>query len=262
MTELLKSEVETTSSDIPAYQLGSNDDNGYRIKSIIGKDDNFVVYLTGTGSLKWKITKKNQENYLYAISLANSQASKVHATVPVKQQNQAMWMVGHALFSSFHLNDPNEIAEYFKAPAMYIETAREEHLHQVYILTSLVLSLLMLVITIGLRWYFNDVKALHAVTAMVAGTFGAFVSILHRFKDIEISSFSASEYIRIRSIVRTLVGSIFGVVVFIAYEGKLIPGVVDSTQYTLYFFAFVSGFSERFIPDLIKRFEAKNENKK
>lgn len=253
-------------SDFLHYSLGMNDQHGYKIESIIGKNKNFIVYLTNKGHLKWDVTDEIQEKHGKAIALASIHSSRIHTSLRKKQKKEAMWMIGHALYISLYEKDYECNEDNFKSAITYIETAQEESLHGAYIFASFIISVGFILLAIIMKEYKFMPDYQIIVTAAMAGTVGGFVSILQRFREIEIYHFSASKYIALRSTVRTLVGSIFGVLIYIASEGKLLPEVVHGVkgspnQYdAMYFFAFISGFSERFIPDLISKFTSKYKN--
>lgn len=90
------------------------------------------------------------------------------------------------------------------------------------------------------------------------GAFGAFFSIIIRTRELKFD-YSAGKKIHIyESILRILTGVLGAFFVMVLIKSNMIIGLgnkLDASWWALIVFAIISGFSERFVPNIIKQFE-------
>ena len=96
-----------------------------------------------------------------------------------------------------------------------------------------------------------------AMTCAAAGAVGACASVSWRvltFGELRVDAGASVLTLKGLGAVRPFVGSIFGVAAYFALKsGFIVLGKKNFYYFT--FFAFVAGFSERFLPDLVSRAE-------
>jgi hypothetical protein len=94
------------------------------------------------------------------------------------------------------------------------------------------------------------------VVALPAGALGAVVSVLQRMTsgNMELDFHAGSRMLTIYGAMRPVIGAVFGMAVFAAIAGGLLPSIDVSTDAPLAFYAivgFVAGFNERFAQDML-----------
>ena len=96
------------------------------------------------------------------------------------------------------------------------------------------------------------------IAAVVAGAIGSCVSVMWRMSTGDfVSDYEAgSEHLRMIGVFRPLIGATFGLAIFFAVQADLASfGNDDPDFWLLTFIAFLSGFSERFAPNVFGRIE-------
>ena len=103
----------------------------------------------------------------------------------------------------------------------------------------------------------------YAGIGALGGGMGALVSVLQRMSSgkLHLEPKAAGRMLMTFGAVRPLLGAVFGMLVFAAMEGGLIPSVEipDGSGHAAAFFGtlgFVAGFNERFAPDMLARVQS------
>lgn len=97
----------------------------------------------------------------------------------------------------------------------------------------------------------------------VAGSLGSIVSILTRIKEYETEKYSDAFLPFYVGAFKPLIGGAFGILIFTMINSGVLPLKLDSGQreiqqwYALYAIAFIAGFSERLVKDIISQAEDK-----
>ncbi|OLP19180.1 hypothetical protein BST81_06690 [Leptolyngbya sp. 'hensonii'] len=97
----------------------------------------------------------------------------------------------------------------------------------------------------------------------IAGSLGSIVSILTRIKDYENEKYSDTVLPIWIGALKPLIGGTFGILIFTLASADLLPLRIDSIEkgrviqkwYALYAIAFIVGFSERLVKDIISKTE-------
>jgi hypothetical protein len=96
--------------------------------------------------------------------------------------------------------------------------------------------------------------------AAAAGAVGAWASILSRAAKLVLETFETPTNLQFQGVTRILLGTTFGVVAIVAIKtGQLFPSAADNIWATT-LTTFVSGWSERLVPEIIGKFEARETN--
>lgn len=101
------------------------------------------------------------------------------------------------------------------------------------------------------------------VLAGVAGSLGSIVSILTRIKEYETEKYTDAVLPIYIGALKPLIGGAFGILLFTLISARLLPlQVADDARpinrwYALFAIAFVAGFSERLVKDIISQTEGK-----
>lgn len=87
--------------------------------------------------------------------------------------------------------------------------------------------------------------------AMLLALAGSFVSILQRHNSIRITPSMNAMATAIESLSRICIGLVFGFICVLLANSELALANFKSNQHALLIFSFISGFSERFIPNML-----------
>ena len=83
--------------------------------------------------------------------------------------------------------------------------------------------------------------------------FGAFASVILRLQGIAVDPFESTALVLFQGAFRILVGVLFAIFLVAAAEANLLAGIATTNTATLLAYSFISGFSERFAPEIISR---------
>ena len=92
--------------------------------------------------------------------------------------------------------------------------------------------------------------------AALAGGVGAVVSVLQRISSLEISPFAPLWYACLQGMARVVLGVLFGVFFALANKANLALGTFAENLYAIAVFGALSGISERFVPEIIRKLES------
>jgi len=81
------------------------------------------------------------------------------------------------------------------------------------------------------------------------------VSVSQRFRSIPIEPYSSGLYTSISAVTRAFFGALFGALFMLLHKGGVLLAFAADRLPLLYAAAFVAGFSERLMPEVLERFE-------
>lgn len=238
------------------YEVGMLCKSGSRIKNILGRSPSLIVFLTDDNDLQYESTIELSERNANIVKIFHSLLSTIKTSVPQAHKENAFVYLGHAVYSAFssYDYDPSYL---FNDVYQYIQTTSNERAKIYYLLSGFVTSLLLSLIIV-LMFYFlpsqNENIKLFMVVSF-CGLWGALISIFQRSKKLTIDPFSSIFYTSFQSATRIIIGLIFGCLFLLAYKAKLILGILNDDIFNIAVFSALSGFSERFIPELLNKLD-------
>ncbi len=259
-------ENERTKSNQPHWvEYKPNKKNKYQenITRIVGKNINCIVYFVdveGVEKLRWHWDNEICKNATNATAIAHDLANRIDSVLLKEQRLIGYNLIGSALFAALQMPLNATSVDPFRNVKQYIETKLNERAHFNYLFISFLLMTILGGFTIIIANYYGLRISIDLIIVGTLGSVGAFVSILQRYKDIEIKKYSSSEYVALRGLTRITIGFIFGCYLLILVEAELLFGGLNINDSFVHAFAFISGFSERFIPEVIGKVEKKEIN--
>ncbi len=251
---------------------------------VIGVNDFVLVYLDKSDNLMWTWNLKEDQPYFKSVSKQTATAQVLTSRISSlfkrslfggysKEAAIAKRLVGAGLFAGINASvaSGNVIVDenYFAEAQEFINTKIKESTHIAY-LTASFSFFLMIFVSIAIyatvceldisskRWLpdqFKDILAVRQLLiAILCGSTGALLSVVQRFKEIPIQNYMSKSYMYISAIIRIVLGIIFGILFIVAVKGGVILGT-DADSYVVVLFIFISGFSERLVPELLKKLE-------
>ncbi|HEY0429005.1 MAG TPA: hypothetical protein VGC76_14585 [Pyrinomonadaceae bacterium] len=229
----------------------------------LGKSPTAIVYTTKDNQLRWRYfgNKGNLPNRLInAVSEFDTIMTKIGVSVPKSYKKEAYYQLGKSLFAALNCPGTTKHVSYFRDVKLFVAAKSKERGRFVYVAASMA-SILILALLISFSYF--ETNNIHADAALIElgglfGAIGACISVLQRNNSLKIDPFVGIGYISFQGIARIFLGFIFGCIFVIASKANFILGVVGNTVYPLFILSIVAGFSERFIPELLSRFEAQN----
>jgi hypothetical protein len=255
------------------YGVGKKDKDGDLITSIINGTDNIVVYMVekvkGKGDAEEKLvwdTTSNKYN-VAALPAANAKRLEIRIDTELwrRYRKYARRLVASCLSVALIEDAGKSQAkcnECFKEAEELVDTKIAETTRLLYLLCAFGVTVVVSTVILSIPLFYQ-VQYLPFIGGAF-GVLGSFVSVLQRFRKIKIDEYSTTIYTSVGGITRTLLGFLFGALFVIAYKAGVF-GISSSSgvtnEYFTYTFAFISGFSERFIPELIAKAESGSKSK-
>jgi len=241
-----------------SYRSGDRDAGGKEIKEIVHQSLKGAIYLTGGDNLQW------DEEHNLAKHWHRATAEAIYLLTPAKitikdplERNRVLKMLAAGLTRALHATPDTD--EDFLAPAREFIMARRQEILQIrYFIAAVVtvvaaVTLLTLMITIV---FYDDKSNVHQfLIVALLGSVGAIISVLQRFHSIPVELYASRTLIAINGCSRIILGGTFGAVFLLLHRGGMLLQVAEGRPFLLYAAAFVSGFSERAIPEVLAQFE-------
>jgi len=244
------------------WKVGSFDDANEEIIYVTGHSSAFIVYFVKGGWLKW--------NYDASKVVG---AHKIEARAQVLLNKGKSWIKDKADFAEYrnaiaagmvhglsHLEE-REVADGVFDAAKEFLAVHAKSVNQGYFVISALLSTVLtagpMSIIFALNWQDIEQIYMHLLIGAIAGTFGALLSLLIRFRraEPELETYAARRYVILESLIRIVIGLIFGALLVLLQEGGLLLTVAKDNLCFTACLAFVAGFSERMIPALLAEIE-------
>lgn len=251
------------------YRTGQKNKNDYKILHIYSIANAYIIYEVETDNierkyffLKRKETRVATEseadecpNYVAARSCFNSMMGRAKYLLPPRKLVIAQNILVGCMAEAFGSDKQQDISGFFKEGETYIENFLEESAQFHYITMSIIFTLLTVLPAFICHSIWGKNNFYYASMGAFAGSIGALVSILQRFDKITIQKYSSWRFLVVRSVSRIIIGTVFGGFFVLFQKSGLVLNILSTNAYLLYCFAFISGFSERYFPELISKFE-------
>jgi len=242
------------------YTIGGATATGNKLKEILHISDKSFVFLDDEDVLSWEYDDSVCIDHDLTISQASTLISQTNNSIKSKKAKNFIYrQIGTAISNALDSREKDDKIDFFKEIRSLINHKMQESLQITYFITGL-LSALALGLLSWILYYFSNIQVY--VLSFLLGTFGALVSVIHRFKDIKIYKFTSHLFIGISGFVRILLGSFFGIVFYLFVKAGLLMQIAASNEYALIGLSFVAGFSERMVPELIASIEKRTNNYK
>ncbi len=247
------------------YKVGDACATGQKINMILGQSGAACVYTTEDDNLRWEYFENNNQlpnSLMEAIATFDSLMVQISTLIPKRRQKRVYHRLGKALYSALDDGKTESIAGYFSPVQMHILQQSLHHARLVYLIASIVAGLLLTVgILVGrclTEAYVMPGRTILGILFLtpILGIAGALVSILQRSGQLDVDPTSGAVFLGVQGFARVILGSLFGLFIALASKGNILLGLVSDNEFTLCSLGFVAGFSERLVPEVMRRMEA------
>lgn len=233
------------------YSVGDKGSAGEEITEIFGDTGNIAIFRTAKG-IRWEIRSGPEfsdvvfERYHRLLNSLPSSCSKI-TSKSVHDQLCA------SLFNSLTSSSQEKATQAFEHVEDRISSIRTPNQTRLYFFSLLILVSL---IFSGLIGTFIDIEnAINKSIALCAicGVIGSVLSTLQRSTKFEIADDEEIKFIAFQAVIISVVGLLSGVAIYIVANSGIAFSFAKNDMYNLMTISLVSGFAERFIPDLFSQ---------
>lgn len=239
------------------YKPSQKDNYGRTITTIYNLTEHSVVYLAEGDEISWDFNPRKCPNADRAVGIAQALVTRINSQLPKKKRYAGNALTYGALGLAMDSIKGADIRSFFEEAEQYIEAILNESLHLRFVGAAIIFSLFSAFPAVFYSLLIGKDNTQQILIAMALGACGALVSVLQRFSAIPIPRYSSWRFIVVRSFSRIMLGSIFAALFILFHRAGLILNLVSGNSSLLFSFAFISGLSERFIPELINQLEGK-----
>lgn len=217
----------------------------------------FAVYLNSKYEVVWWYYQDIPEYMRGALDELESLKGLASTILPSSYKSRYMNKLASALANAFNKNDPDLAKKCFKDARNYLSSKAISFLKLKLFLISVIFSALSF-LTITALYYISPELITYQM-GVGAGIIGAMVSSLQRKEDISIDNYAGENSLYCESLSRLIIGATFGCFLVFGTQSELFLAPFKNNLQAIVCFCFISGFVERFVPDLINGVVRRNE---
>jgi hypothetical protein len=239
------------------YRVGDTCQTGQKISLILGQSPSAAVFTTSDNHLRWEYYDNQgmvPPRLDKAISTFDTLMSEIATTVPRPYKQTAYFRLGKALFALLNSVDSPALETAYRPVTSFVRGKARQSARVRYVAWCLLVATAAAVGgTLTASLSLGSMS--EAVQGAVAGVVGAMTSVLFRSRRLNVEPYADQLYLALQAGARILVGAVFGAFVVMASKANLVLGVLASNSLALVVVAFVAGFAERFVPELLRGIE-------
>lgn len=248
------------------YKVGGQDSGNLKIIEIIHLTQRGAIYLTpGDTRLGERLSWDEEENIGAHWNRATADAiallTQVRLTIddPIVR-GRAIVMIGISLARALETTDANANEDFFVRAREFV-TARQREILQIRYFATAVVTFIVTTIVLGLAAYLIPVARDFLIAALVAGV-GGIISVSQRFRSVQVEPYTSRLFTQIGGGSRICFACIFGAIFLLFQKAGIVLSVAAGQPFLMMAGAFVAGFSERAIPELLEQFERQIASRK
>jgi hypothetical protein len=237
------------------YRQGDSCKSGETIAAILGDSQTASVFTTTDNQLRWEYHENGGTPTIdrqSAVAVFNRLMLDIKVHAPKARRMDLYMQLGKALHSALEAGVARETFApvRFRVRRLALQQARFEYVVFFLVSVAFVAGILAVV-----AFLLSPSLEQQIVKGGIAGVAGATISVLQRSGSLPIDAGAARHVIALLGGTRALLGAIFGSFLVMAAVGNLVVGVVNDNPYVILSLALVAGFSERLIPELLRKLE-------
>lgn len=247
-----------------AYATDFIDEKRHEIVHIYAKGPDFIVYKSNAGEIQWWSSELS-EHLPLAIDEFQHLKTLILSKLPTNLHFSLFDQLGYALGSAFRVKTGACDVKSIFDRAKDLIFKQIEARYRFRYLTLCASSTALISVSILLLYYYLASEKNQLLSTLffgsLGGVLGSFLSILQRGSKTLIDIYSPLSNLVMEGLARLMVGFISGPFVVLASKSDMVLGSFKDNTIALIVFAIISGFCERFVPNLITSITNDNHNK-
>lgn len=209
----------------------------------------FAVYINRGNDVVWWYYQDIPEYMIGAFEEFESLKGLSSTTLPNSHKLVFMSKLASALANAFNKSEYESAKNCFKDVREYLSSKAVSFLKMKAFAISVGFSIASLAAIITLCITYPKLNIY--LMGMGAGVVGAMVSSLQRNVDISLDNYAGEYILYCESLSRLIIGAVFGCFLVFGSNSELFLAPFKNNIQAIVCFCFISGFVERFVPDLI-----------
>ncbi|AMN68131.1 hypothetical protein [Psychrobacter sp. P11G5] len=218
------------------------------ILSVVSRGPRFKIYRVKGDLIQWHHSKLHESLRKPAEDF-NALQSLATSALPKSQRKAVSRLLSASLSNAFRQEVIQDNVDLFEKPRVFIYSQIESYLKIKIFCVSLLTTIIMLILFLCGYLYFD--RGLIYFSGASAGVLGTMISSLQRNNEISIDPYISYRGLYSEAISRIFIGIVFGLFIVFCANSELALAPFKENIYALVCFAFIAGFSERFVPDLM-----------
>lgn len=227
------------------------------IKRRVIETPQFAVYLNDKNNVDWWYHEGIPQYMVDSIEEFEALRELATSTLPKSYKSVFMSKLASSLANSFNKTNAESAKNCFKEARKFIQLKAESFLKLKLFLIGTIFSLLTLMVVITCCYYLIEFRVYFM--GIGAGVIGAMVSSLQRNNSISLDSYPGEYGLYCESLSRLIIGAVFGCFIVFGTKSEMFLAPFKENIQAIICFCFISGFVERFVPELINGVVKKNE---
>ena len=243
--------------------VGKPDRRGDKVTFILGRSPQVAVYVIDGGHLKIDGTSNLQTpRELEILQAYDRLYTFISLGVKNNKAEPLKYDLGHAVYRALaDKNATGPIDAYFADVTEHIHIVALDLARFIYVVSGFLTAL---IVSLTIWWAYvqpaDDFENV-PVTALgtLGGVIGAALSIFMRSNSLEISPYKERSLTAFQGASRIALGALFGFVFVCCVKAEFLfgPGLLGK-PYGLFAISILAGFSETFVPELLRRLETES----
>lgn len=243
-------------SNDPKYKVGDVGPAGVKIAHIHGESNSILVYEDSDGRILYFVDADELSNaQAEAVRYFDNLTQQVFDILPKSYWKRWQQVIGPALFQSLQARDVEKSRAAYEEPQRLVVDKCTTYRRVHYWLSALIASVSLGVVLLAFYWWYPIVSQRFYALCTVFGIAGALTSVMQRAGAVEVGDREDRAGLWIRGTSRVVVGGLFAAFFVVASKANLVLGIATSGPWVFLAFSFLSGISERFVPELISQVE-------
>ena len=238
-----------------------------RIKTLILKDQGFIVYLDDDLCVQWA-TNKHYSNFAVDFGSVTNRAGYLEETskglLSPSQHISFQRLIAESIARLLDDRSSGNAQAILDKAEAYLKARTSERARIWFIVAAAIVTGLALVGLLAL-WIFRDIVKINlgltafelALSACI-GSLGALISVVLRLRELNVDALAGRGVHYFEGAARVIAGMAGALLIGLAIKSNLILGTINSSDKSLALLLAVSviaGASERIVPNLIKKVE-------
>ncbi len=245
--------------ELSKYKIGDKHISGEVIAFIYGQSPDVIVYEDAKGMLQWEVSGDQLSPTQQAVQQTFDRLEARRSLwIPKGTRSDSKEEMRNALFLALCEDDTSKALAHFDGVRGHIDSELLSQAKISYLRSGFVIAAVMFLVSgaLALAANFIALPILEWISlAVLGGAFGSWTSVLQRTPNLLVSTFEVPSWVKFQSTYRVALGVTFGLVALLILKTDLLAPNFLSNTWQFLLVAFISGFSERFIPELLARAE-------